>query len=165
MQDLQVVDNFFDDFDFILQQANKREYFDADQFSFDTGEINTWPGKRTKNLFHDETLHDYIVNITKKKFSVVKHKGINLGFHKRYSEDNSKDWVHTDASEYALIVYLSKTNLDSGTVFYQGEEKQMTINFVQNRAIYFKGSYPHKSLLNYGKEDDCRLTLNGFFWI
>jgi len=165
MQDLQVVDNFFDDLDFILQQANKKEYFNADKLSFETGGINTWPGLRTRNLFRDESLFDYILNTTKKKFSFTNYDAINLGFHKRYDEDNEKDWIHTDDSNYALIVYLSETNLDSGTVFYQEEKEQMTINFVQNRAIFFRGTYPHKSLLNYGQEDNCRLTLNGFFYI
>ena len=167
MQDLQVVDNFFDDLDFILQQANKQNYFTAEQLSYDTGTQNSWPGIRTDNLHKNVTLADYILNIIVKKFTFnINPKKANICFHKRFDTDNAKDWVHKDASEYALIVYLSKTNLESGTAFYtEDKNKMMTINFVQNRALFFKGKISHTSMLNYGKDDDCRLTLNGFFWL
>ena len=87
-------------------------------------------------------------------------------FHRRGAKDNKKDWPHKDSSRYALIVYLSKTNLNSGTVFYNDKREVITdISFVNNRAILFNGQIPHKSKLNYGEDSDIRLTLNGFFMI
>ena len=94
---------------------------------------------------------------------------INADRHAYFSEEElkiTKDWPHKDSSRYALIVYLSKTNLNSGTVFYNDKREVITdISFVNNRAILFNGQIPHKSKLNYGEDSDIRLTLNGFFMI
>ena len=166
MQDLQVVDNFFDDLDFILQQANKQNYFTSEQLSYNIGSFQNWPGLRTANLILNPTLYDYLNNIIYKKFTIdIKPKEFPLSFHKRGFQDQSKDWIHKDPSEYAFIAYLSETNLNSGTAFFdEKNNKSLTVNFVQNRALLFKGSMKHRSLLNYGEGKDIRLTLNGFIF-
>jgi len=46
---------------------------------------------------------------------------LNMFFIKDLEKDNGKDWIHRDASDFALIVYLSDTNLNSGTTFYDDE--------------------------------------------
>ena len=62
------------------------------------------------------------------------------------------------------MVYLSKTNLSSGTVLYdQNKQPTTTIGFVQNRALLFNANIWHRSLNNHGSNiDDGRLTLNCF---
>ena len=41
---------------------------------------------------------------------------INIFLHLRLDKDKDKDWIHKDETdEFAALIYLSKTNLDSGT--------------------------------------------------
>ena len=84
--------------------------------------------------------------------------------HLRLSEDFKNDFIHKDLVEYTLMIYLSETNLSSGTKLYDDNECcTQTINFVQNRAVIFPGCVNHKSMLNYGDNiDNGRLTLNVF---
>ena len=92
------------------------------------------------------------------------------GIHLRLANDNEKDFIHTDnASEESflnMLIYLSETNLNSGTGFYKEgiEEPYLIVPFIKNTAVFFPGhKIRHKSLLNYGKNiRDGRLTLNGF---
>ena len=109
-------------------------------------------------------MQTFLEHNTHKKFNLEKCEHAYF-FHRRGSIDNSKDWIHKDSSKYALIVYLSKTNLQSETTFYNENKEIITeVGFVQNRAILFNGKIPHKSKLNYGENEDIRLTLNGFFY-
>ena len=85
--------------------------------------------------------------------------------HLRLSSDNSQDYIHTDNDLATLIVYLSDTNLKSGTALYpdNSDIPDTIIKAKQNRAIIFDAKKRHKSLLNYGNNiDDGRLTLNVF---
>ena len=161
---LQLVDNFFDDINYILEFTEQLEFLDINSFNFKTGETDAWPGLRTYSLDTQPPLHALINFYVRKRFFLPDLEPAYF-FHKRGNEDNSTDWIHKDASKLALIVYLSETNLKSGTTFYD-EEKNITtdIGFVQNRAILFNGQVPHKSKLNFGDKDNMRLTLNGFFY-
>ena len=67
---------------------------------------------------HQRLELNHIINYyVKKKFN-YNSKSAAYFFHKRGSKDNAKDWVHKDPTKYACIIFLSKTNLESGTVFY-----------------------------------------------
>ena len=172
---LQVVDNFFNDLDFVLKQSKQMDYFSSEKLMFLQGHNQSWPGERTlqfsevlKNSLNQyQSLHDYTHNNVLNKFNFNNTtKNVKYVFHKRFEKDNGKDWIHRDASDFALIVYLSDTNLNSGTTFYNDDKKEtMTINFVQNRAIFFNSKILHTSKLNYGSKENCRLTLNGFIWL
>ena len=63
------------------------------------------------------------------------------------------------------MVYLSETNLNSGTAIYpdHGDTPSTLVGFVQNRALLFKSSLRHKSINSYGDNlENGRLTLNCF---
>jgi len=90
---------------------------------------------------------------------------MNSFVHLRLNEDNENDWIHTDPNYYTLMVYLSDTNLKSGTAIYpeNGDEPSTVVGFVQNRALLFRSYQRHKSVNNYGSSlEDGRLTLNCF---
>lgn len=162
--DIQLVDNFFDDIDLVLDFANKLNYLDKTNFNFTTGETDNWPGIRTYSLDSQPPLQLMLNFYVHKKFFLPELDAAYF-FHKRGTKDNNKDWPHKDQSRYALIVYLSDTNLESGTIFYDDNKKITTdIGFVKNRAILFNGQVSHKSKLNFGSNDSMRLTLNGFFY-
>lgn len=163
MRDLEIVENFFDDIDLIIDLAQKEKYFNCKDYNFETGHADTWPGERTFPLNYNETLYSLITHTFNKKFGYKFSKDAYF-FHKRGEETNGKDWLHTDSCTCSLIVYLSKTNLKSGTIFCNKQNEIITdIGFVQNRALCFKGSILHSSKLNFGDDKNKRLTLNGFF--
>jgi len=162
--DIQLVENFFDDIDLINSLANTQKFYTVDEYNYNTGHSDAWPGTRTYCLDQQPVLHTLVKHSVEKKFNIESDKHAYF-FHRRGTKDNKKDWPHKDSSRYALIVYLSKTNLNSGTVFYNDNQEVITdISFVNNRAILFNGQIPHKSKLNYGEDSDIRLTLNGFFY-
>ena len=84
--------------------------------------------------------------------------------HLRLKEDNEKDWIHTDPDDLTMIVFLGKTNLNSGLSLYNIDKEETTsIKYVQNRAVIFDGRNLHKSSLNFGDNiENGRLTLNCF---
>ena len=162
--DIQLVENFFDDIDLILKIAAQQEYHPVDESNFRTGSCATWPGVRTLCLDLKPDINNLIKHYAEKKFNLYNSDGAFF-FHKKGVKDKHKDWKHKDPVKQSLIVYLSKTNIHSGTVFYNNDGDVITdIGFVQNRAICFNGQIPHQSKLNYGEDDEMRLTLNGFFY-
>ena len=89
---------------------------------------------------------------------------INPSVHLRLDDDNDGDFIHTDSGDLTMIVFLAKTNLNSGLNLYNIVSDQTThIKYVQNRAVIFNSRTPHKSHLNFGDNiDNGRLTLNAF---
>ena len=80
-------------------------------------------------------------------------------------EHNEKDFIHTDVPHmYSMLVYLSPTNLNSGTDLYnENDEMIASFKFVQNRAVLFSSSYKHRAINNHGTDvNNGRLTLNIF---
>ena len=65
---------------------------------------------------------------------------------------------------YSMLVYLSPTNLSSGTDLYnENDEVINSVKYVQNRALVFSSSYKHKAVNNHGTDiNNGRLTLNIF---
>ena len=84
--------------------------------------------------------------------------------HLRLYEDENKDWIHRDDNELSGLVYLSNTNLNSGTYLYDDNDNMINdIKFIKNRFIMYRGTMKHKAYGNYGSSiDDGRLTLNLF---
>ena len=90
---------------------------------------------------------------------------ISAQLHLRLNIDNEKDWIHKDDEYiYSILIYLSDTNLKSGTYLYDENENIINdIKFVKNRLIMFSSQYKHKGYGYYGTNiDDGRLTLNIF---
>lgn len=82
--------------------------------------------------------------------------------HVRFENDRD-DWIHTDKGT-TILIFLSETNLESGTTFYDSNDNLTDdIGFIQNRAVMFNGSIRHMSKKNYGTSiENGRLTVNVF---
>ena len=131
--------------------------------------IAKFPGIRTIQLGDVNPILDgFIVRkienlglpCTRKPFKFVQTGNLRL------EKDNEEDYIHQDGVDWAYLIYLSKTNLDSGTKFYLSDnedEEHAFVRFIQNRIVIFNGDVWHSPAKNYGKSfEDGRLTINGF---
>lgn len=128
-----------------------------------------WPGKRSVKLNQAEKfLQFFIVEtaINKFRFNISKYHYISSYVHVRLDNDNKTDFIHQDLGMDTLLVYLSPTNINSGTVFYADDQKTpiTEVSFIQNISVFFNGSIYHCSKNNFGQNiNDGRMTLNVFF--
>jgi len=126
-----------------------------------------WPGERSEDL---KKTNKFLTALFLKEYdqkfgNFMQDKlGFALYTHLRLKKHKASDWPHKDSpdSKYSLLVYLSNTNLNSGTRLYDDMDTEVAnINFVQNRAVIFDSTYTHAAINNHGEnEDDRRLTLN-----
>ena len=95
----------------------------------------------------------------------LKKYSIDIYLHLRKKEDSLKDWIHKDIEcDYAFLIYLNNTNLNSGTYLYD-EENNIIVDakYVQNRFVIYNGSYNHMGYGHFGESpENGRLTINGF---
>ena len=165
---IRIVDNFFDYYSWDYYDCVKQlPFYDINEFREKTGITNqNWPGLRTEPI---EQIAPFlflnVVELMRRKLDMnVSKKGHGMFCHARFADDKP-DWIHTDPG-YSLLIFLSHTNLESGTAFFDENDKMVDrIGFVHNRAILFDGQkYRHMSLKNYGDSlDNARLTINTFF--
>lgn len=173
-----MVDNFFDNFDNIKEEFKNIQLYDKHQFNEKfpiEGFVHNWPGYRSHKLHLDRP---FLFNLVLKEINQkigeepfnFKSLSINSYTHLRL-KDSEEDWVHDDTitGDYTLLVYLSDTNLTSGTEFFERDnfnQPSATVNFVQNRAVLFRANMKHKTKSQYGDNiNNGRLTLNCFIQI
>jgi len=125
-----------------------------------------WPGLRTDELSENNPfLYLLIIGEAKKNlnFNIRDYEKIDIFIHLRLKEDNSKDFIHQDSTD-TLLIYLSPTNLKSGTNFYNlNHQKIAEVSFLQNTAVFFDGEINHCSFKNYGDSiENGRMTINMF---
>ena len=170
--DTVIIENFFDNFDLISGAFKKIPLYNLDDYNNkfhgnDISQAESWPGKRSQ---HIHEINPFLFNLIYKELNSKTNIFNNLDttmnavLHLRLG-DSKEDWIHTDPNYYTLIVYLSETNLNSGTEIYPKNEDMPStkIGFVQNRALLFKSHQRHKSINNYGNNlENGRLTLNCF---
>ena len=168
-QDIVVIDNFFDNFDVIKDHFRKIPFFKRENYKLGPDEkMGNWPGFRTRPLIESEPfLFNLFLKHYYEKIGYTPEFNVSADLHVRLTEDESKDWIHDDyaVADFSLLVYLSETNLNSGTCFYENNSDipSTTVNFIQNRALLYDGNIRHMSLLNYGNSiHNGRLTLNCF---
>ena len=179
MRNIEVIDNFFNNFDNIKDEFKKIPMYDCETYKKKQVNVSNdieylkdsfFPGLRSesfhiRNAFAFNLVMETIFNKLNSSYGNI---FLDVSTHLRLAEDDAKDYVHTDPTISTMIVYLSETNMKSGTGFYKTREDTtpyMTVPAIQNTAVFFPGSIPHKSLLNYGTNiDDGRLTLNGFIY-
>ncbi len=176
-----VVEDFFQNFNNIKDEFKKIPRYEfADHPEGNTKMPNGetvpieyhWPGARSEGL---KQSHKFLVALFLKEFEdkfsnfvpIVGNMSFNIRTHMRLKKDTTADWKHKDTpqSKFSLLVYLSDTNLDSGTKLYDNDENEIAdIKFVQNRAFIFNSDYTHAAIGQHGtNENDGRLTLN-VFW-
>ena len=128
----------------------------------------SWPGKRSAKLNEvQHFLEFFILETAIHKFKINRNRYSHASsyVHVRLDEDNKKDFIHQDTGVDTLLVYLSPTNINSGTVFYADDKKTpiTDVSFIQNTAVMFDGSIYHCSKNNFGQDvNDGRMTLNLF---
>src|SRR6056300_1360370 len=158
-----IVDNFFDNFDVIENHFKKIPLYELKDFREKFNSKESWPGYRSGFIDIEQP---FLWNLTMKEFAhkvgdFISDKKFNLVesfLHLRLDKQN--DWIQIDSVDITMITYLSKTNLKSGTAFYDENVNQMAdTKFVQNRAVLFDGNIPHSSIQNYGDNiENGRLT-------
>lgn len=166
-----VVDNFFDDrlFKSVHDEINRLEFVGVKDDSEVTGELanKVWyPGVRTQLLNEISPLLDaVIVRQLDNMATPFTTRAYNYyqKAHLRLEKDNEGEFIHTDNADWAYLIYMSKTNLESGTKFYTDDEKETNfVRFVQNRVVIFNSNIRHRAFNNHGKDiDDGRLTICG----
>ena len=168
-----ITDNFFTDFDLIKESFKEIPLYDEKTFNkkgLGPKKNQSWPGKRSAELSES---NPFLYNLIKKEFFekfgyVIGNRPVYIEsyIHLRLQKDEAKDWVHKDLpDDFSFLVYLSDTNLDSGTCLYeeQNGKPSLTVNFLQNRALLFDSNQWHRSMNNHGHSiNDGRLTLNCF---
>ena len=161
-----IVDNFFDDLSKVesyIKDIELYKYTNHPEASAD----EKWLGRRSILLHRsNKGLFNLFMETFNKKFNYFKTQPLDLFsyLHLRLKQDG-KEWIHVDDANYSLLVYLSKTNLKSGTILYDDDEKEiLNVKYVQNRAFIFSSKYKHKSAGNFGtNKKNGRYTLNAWF--
>ena len=150
--------------------VNKYKFYDQENYQQLFGGEQTWPGVRSANILDiDPSLYYFV-------FNLLLQKGHNLNIydeiimyaHKRLDKDKNKDFIHVDPTDTALI-YLSETNINSGTVFYRNvpdsDKPQLIgdVKFIQSNCVFFNKGVPHSGFGHYGDNlTDSRTTINIF---
>jgi hypothetical protein len=161
------IENFFPRLNLILSEFKKFELFDKDEYNKIKNDNFQWPGKRSLSIFETNIfLFDYVNHLMfSKNLLEPGNYDIRSFIHLRLEEDNSKDYIHKDVPwDLAALIYLSDTNLESGTYLYDENKNIINdIKFVNNRIILYSGDYYHKGYGHHGSSvEDGRLTYNMF---
>ena len=160
------VENFFPRLELILPEIKKINLYSQKEFNKIEDSTDNWSGFRSLNLRKNNVfLYELINNLmfTKK----VMDKGsydIASFLHLRLEEHNVQDWIHKDPALFTALIYLSDTNLNSGTYIYDENNNIINdIKCVKNRFVIFSGNYNHKGYGHYGNSvQNGRLTFNLF---
>jgi hypothetical protein len=161
-----VVENYFDHFNLILPEIKKTKLYTQKEFNKKyTSQIQTWPGKRSGDLYQESPiLLAYALSYFNKFNINVNDVKIFSYIHLRGQDQQTKDWIHKDDCSYSMLVYLNNTNLNSGTYLYDESNNIIAdVKYVQNRAVLYNGSYNHMGYGHFGDSpENGRLTLNFF---
>tara|TARA_E500000318_G_C3442175_1_gene165433 strand:+ start:67 stop:579 length:513 start_codon:yes stop_codon:yes gene_type:complete len=165
-KNVRIIYNFFDFPNLIYENCKKFNFYTPEEMFKVYGPVGNWAGKRTHPLETESPfLHLHILSFLKLNgIDIDKYKKIFTHAHTRLAEDEEKDYIHQDPCDTALI-YLSNTNLDSGTKFFADdlENEISKANFIQNTCVYFEKGLFHTSFGNHGCSiEDARMTLNIF---
>jgi hypothetical protein len=162
---IKIIDNFFNVYskDYYTF-AKQLTFYEADKYKELTGHKNVdFPGRRTLQLSEvSPFFYLNIVNNVYDKFNLKLDNNAGVYCHVRFENDRD-DWIHTDKGT-TILIFLSETNLESGTTFYDSNDNLTDdIGFIHNRAVMFNGSIRHMSKKNYGTSiENGRLTINIF---
>ena len=161
---------FFEFQDDIYNLCKELEFFSVEDYNNKFSLYDHWPGLRTQNLrLSNPILYIHVLTLLKQRgINIQKYSHIDGYCHIRLNSDEDKDWIHEDETDTALI-YISPTNLESGTKFYIYNDNQHflinEIKFLQNTCLFFETGLLHRSFGNHGTEiNNGRMTLNFFMY-
>lgn len=129
---------------------------------------HSFPGLRSMDLFETKSLiGDIFGRAFGRSFPFLfeNGRGVEGSLYLSDRGDGVEDWIHSDPSDYTVLVYLGEDNHESGTKFYPKNPCDPTdgfdvwVRYKKNRCVVFSGVVPHMSAKNHVG----RLTLNGFF--
>jgi hypothetical protein len=152
----------------ILPEIQKIPLYTKEEFNLKFKETQNWPGLRSQALnFENPILFNFILRhiLEIDYFKINKPKiKIWMYIHLRRNNDSSRDWVHQDSHDHAMLIYLNKTNVTSGTYIYDKEKNIIgDIKYVQNRMAMYNGNYFHMGYGHFGENSvDGRLSVNCF---
>tara|TARA_R100001244_G_C5151078_1_gene129660 strand:+ start:637 stop:1170 length:534 start_codon:yes stop_codon:yes gene_type:complete len=168
-----VIDNFLMPWELSLvgKELRNTEFFSLKDHP--SNEANTlYPGRKTDEFSRVHPLLDsFIINRLDaiKTIFTANPYSVNQYGHLRLEGDDEEEYIHQDFPfDWAYLIYVSDTNLESGTKMYKSlksakDEETAFIKFVQNRILLFDVRVPHMAWGNHGKSlKDGRLTINGF---
>ena len=145
-----VIDNYFNDIELYYANAKEIPLYDNTEYNNKFNKNQNWVGKRSDALsIANPYLNNILVENLKNNFIKYIEEGtiqITSCIHERNEKDNKNDWIHKDIDNcnYVGLVYLSKTNLNSGTLFFNENNQVINdVKFVQNRALFFDARYNH----------------------
>lgn len=166
-----VIENFFDNFDYLKNHFKKIPLIEFNKYpdELKSQKNEQWPGQRSLQLQEE---YPFLMQLVVKELMLKSDSQnlrnrpwrVNASIHLRLKDTNEADFIHTDPADLTMIVFLGKTNLESGLNLYDNEKKEVVhIKYVQNRAVIFHSRRFHKSHLNFGENiGNGRLTLNAF---
>jgi hypothetical protein len=161
------IDNFFENIDVVYNECKKLTFYSKEEHPLNKDRITSnWPGKRTEELGKcNPILKYFLLKYYSINNLIAPTDKLNFYVHARFDEDLEEEWIHQDHGIAASLIYLSPTNLQSGTKLYSGKPHKMIndFKFVQNRLIQYDANYFHEAYGNHGTNlDSCRLTINVF---
>jgi hypothetical protein len=139
------IDNFFELPNLIYHECKKVELFSMKDHP-DASATTKWPGYRSLELGASQPLLKYFC---------MKYLDLN---NIKAKIDLTPMYIHSRP------IYVSKTNLNSGTTLYNDKDEIINdFKFVQNRLVFFDSKYRHMAYGHHGENiNDSRLTINGF---
>ena len=164
---LLLIDNFLPQLDLILPKIQEVPLYELKEYNSKFNAEDTWPGKRSQQLIiQNPILYAYVMEVVLKKVDILTNKKFTceMFLHLRRNEDIDKDWVHKDEQTFSSLIYLNKTNLNSGTKIYTDQKEETAdVKYVQNRFVMYDGTYNHMGYGHFGESStDGRLTFNLF---
>ena len=163
-----VIEEFLPNLKHYLTEIYKIPLYEQEEFNKKFNLKNDFPGKRSNSLNAENKFLFFLILQNLEKVSFLKKYSLDIFLHLRRQEDSSKDWIHKDvAVDYAFLIYLNKTNLNSGTYLYDEDNNIISdIKYIQNRFIIYNSLYNHMGYGHFGdSSENGRLTLNGFLSI
>jgi hypothetical protein len=161
---LLMIDDFLPHLKEYLSEIYKIPLYEIGEYNKKFNSNSNFPGKRSNTLLVDNKFLFFLILQNLNKVCFLKRYVLDLHLHLRREQDLLKDWVHKDQEDYAFLIYLNETNLNSGTYLYDENNNIISdIKYVQNRFVIYNGSYNHMGYGHFGNSpENGRLTINGF---
>jgi hypothetical protein len=160
---LLMIDDFLPHLKEYLSEIYKIPLYNNEEYNEKFKKEN-WPGMRSGPLNIENKFLFFLILQNLDKVCFLKRYVLDSRLHLRKEQDLLKDWVHKDPEDYAFLIYLNETNLNSGTYLCDENNNIISdIKYVQNRFVIYNGSYNHKGYGHFGNSpENGRLTINGF---
>jgi hypothetical protein len=164
---LNQVDNFFERIDIIYSEIKKIKMYSFESHpQYQNINTSKWPGFRSLELGDCNPIFKYLcVKFFFLHNLITQNSSVDIYAHERLKNNQHDDFIHRDTTtKHTILIYVSPTNLDSGTKFYNENDQIINdIKFVQNRLIFFDGRYKHSAYGHHGdNKNNSRITLNAF---